>query len=221
MTKKASSDSLSRAAPDDLRQTFPREMGTCGTESIEGEPSERPRGSVSSEGNVPGEPDLARYLRDWTAMWWRETQAQMADALDHGTVTGSSAGLRHGLQDGVEPMLEAWRAAVTLWAEAMLVAPSSLVAPRDRGQAASPRPGEIRPGEIRPGEARAGETKTGGAGPGEAGEAGAAAAAVASDAVDDALRRLTRRVDDLEARLAGVASPRLEAPAGTQRRRRG
>ena len=173
-----------------------------------GAPSGRPDESAL------GEPELARFLRDWSAMWRREMHARSMDATamdarTDGTGPGLSMpglplGAPPGLQDRMGPAMEAWRAAVTLWADAMLVAPSSLVAPRDSVRTARPGPEGTRVAGTR--------------------EAGTAAAAAASDAVDDAVQRLARRVDELEARLARLESPlesALPPPLEAKRRRRG
>jgi hypothetical protein len=108
-----------------------------------------------------GEPDMTRFLQDWTALWREEMRAQATDpdALPHGMQTG----------------MEAWRAAMVLWANAM--SPLTSAGPRD--------------GSGTPGAPK-----------------GAEAAAAASDARDDEIRGLARRVDELEARIAKLETPR-------------
>ncbi len=102
------------------------------------------------EGDIPdrGQPDLARFLGDWTALWWEETRAQSTDP--EGTEWG--------------------KAALALWSNALTAA------------AHEPR-----------------------AAP------GAEAVAAASEPRDGALERLTRRVDELEARLAALEPGRRRA----------
>jgi hypothetical protein len=116
------------------------------------------------------EPDLARFLQDWMALWREELRAQSDDP------------------EGMAATMELWRAAMATWmgASTMGMPP---VASRD------PFGGTSR----------------------------AQAAATASDAGDAAVERdarggidgdrgiverLTRRVDELEARLAKLETPR-------------
>jgi len=68
-------------------------------------------------------PDLARFLQDWGALWREELQAQA----------------------GEPDTMEMWKTAISLWADALLVPPSSLVprrdsAPRAEAAAAAPDP---------------------------------------------------------------------------------
>jgi hypothetical protein len=114
------------------------------------------------------QPELARFLEDWTALWREELQAQANDP------------------EGMAGTMELWRAAMSAWTGAMGLPPMPAARSRDHS-AGTPR---------------------------------AQAAAAAPNARDaeverDArgeIERLTRRVDELEARLG-----KLEAT----RRRRG
>jgi hypothetical protein len=107
------------------------------------------------------QPELARFLEDWTALWREELRAQAND------------------KEGMAGTMELWRAAMAAWTGAMGLPP---VPPRDNSSG-TPR---------------------------------AAAAAAAPDARDaeverDArgeVERLTRRVDELEARLGKLESSR-------------
>jgi len=114
------------------------------------------------------QPELARFLEDWTALWREELRAQANDP------------------EGMAGTMELWRAAMAAWTGAMGLPPMPAAPPRDQA---------------------AGTPRT---------EAAAAApdsrdAAVERDARRE-VERLTRRVDELEARLG-----KLEAT----RRRRG
>ena len=103
----------------------------------------------SSPDRPKEEPDLARFLRDWTALWQRDLRAQAGDP------------------ESMADAMELWRAAMTVWSDALGMPPMRPAAARDR--AGAPR---------------------------------AEAAPAASDPRDAALERLSRRVDELEARLA-------------------
>jgi hypothetical protein len=96
------------------------------------------------------EPDLARFLQDWTALWREELRAQSSD-------TEGSAGA-----------MELWRAAMTAWTSAFGIPPL----------------------------ATAGEPPR------------TPATAAASDSRDAEVQRLARRIDELEARLARLETPR-------------
>jgi hypothetical protein len=104
------------------------------------------------------EPDLARFLQDWTELWRDELNARANDPA------------------GMADAMELWRSAMTAWTGALGMPP--MAAARDH-----------------------------------AGPPGAEAAAAASDARDDEVRRLTRRVDELEARLAKLEPPRRRGRA--------
>jgi hypothetical protein len=84
----------------------------------------------------PESPALARFLQDWAALWREEAQALAGEA------TARPA----------DPA-EAWKAAMRLWADALLVPPSALVPRHDsaatetRTKAASAAP-DPRDGEI-------------------------------------------------------------------------
>jgi hypothetical protein len=111
----------------------------------------------------PDSPALARFLQDWAALWRDEVQALASEAA------------------GKTPdPTETWRAAMTLWADALLVPPSALIPRHDHAAA----------------------------------EARAKATPAAPDPRDAEIERLTRRIDELEARLA-----RLEPTTPGSRRR--
>jgi hypothetical protein len=117
--------------------------------------------------------EVTRFLKDWTALWREELRLQGGEM---------EAAPFAGLPSGAEGMLEAWRAAMTAWAEASLVPPSSLI------------PSGIPSGLVPSGD-RTGASRS-------------KAAAVASDPRDAAIQRLIRRVDALETRLAKLEPPR-------------
>ena len=112
------------------------------------------------------EPDLARFLEDWTAMWRGELQAQTTDP------------------EAMAGALEMWRAAISVWTGALGMPPMRPAASRDRAKAREP-------GAREP-----------------IGAPGAEAANVASDPRDAEVERLTRRVDELEARIVKLETAR-------------
>ena len=85
-------------------------------------------------------------------------------------------------QAGDPEAMDVWRAAMTLWANTMSATPAVWRDPRSRTGASTGIP-------TRP-------------------QAGAAPAAAAPDARDAEIDRLSRRVDELEARLAGLETHR-------------
>ena len=62
------------------------------------------------------EPDLARFLEDWTAMWRGELQAQTTDP------------------EAMAGALEMWRAAISVWTGASRMPPMLAAASRDRAK---------------------------------------------------------------------------------------
>ena len=141
-----------------------------GTELVYAAPAKE-TGCDMTDKSSPDSPALARFLQDWAALWREEVQA----------LTSEAAG------QTPDPA-EAWRAAVRLWADALLVPPSALVPRHDAHATAA--------------------------------TTGATAAPAAPDARDGAIERLTRRIDELEARLARLEPRPDAAPAGKGRRAR-
>jgi hypothetical protein len=67
----------------------------------------------ASPGRPKGEPDLARFLQDWTALWRDELQVQTNDPE---AATGA---------------MEMWRAAIAAWTGGFGMPPLRPAAPRD------------------------------------------------------------------------------------------
>jgi hypothetical protein len=112
-----------------------------------------------------GEAELTRFLQDWTSLWRGELQAQ------------------HNDPEGMAGATEMWRAAMTVWTDAIARPPARTATPRD------PAFGEWALSEW-------------------AGTPRAQTAAAASDAGDDAVECLARRIDELEARIAQLETAR-------------
>jgi hypothetical protein len=89
----------------------------------------------ASPDRPPEEPDLARFLQDWTAMWRGELQTQ---ANDPETVAGA---------------MEMWRAAMAIWSSAPGMPPMRPAASRDWAKTREARardPGTGEPGAREP-----------------------------------------------------------------------
>ena len=130
-----------------------------------------------------GGADLARFLEDWTTLWREELQAQADDPA--GVKPGIFAGIsKRGVPSEMLAAAEIWRAAMLAFTGMLGVSPSSSPASSSQVQ---PRDRTTRQGTAAP---------------------GAEAAAAASDARDAEIERLTRRVNELEARLAKLESTR-------------
>jgi hypothetical protein len=87
------------------------------------------------------EPDLARFLQDWTALWQEELQVQANDP--EGVKPAMLAGLaKAGMPFETSAATEMWRAAMAAWAGALGTPPSSLIPSRDH----SVSPGAASPG---------------------------------------------------------------------------
>jgi hypothetical protein len=81
-----------------------------------------------------GEPDLARFLRDWTTLWREELQAQADDP--EGMKLAMLAGMENGgMSSEMSAAMEMWRAAMLAWADTVGVPPSSMAGSRDRATA--------------------------------------------------------------------------------------
>jgi len=61
-----------------------------------------------------GEPELGRFLQDWTALWRQELQAQSRDP------------------EGMAGAMEMWRTAMTVWTDAMGMPSPRPAGSRDR-----------------------------------------------------------------------------------------
>src|SRR5580698_1357601 len=60
------------------------------------------------------EPELARFLQDWTALWREELQAQAGDP------------------EGMAGAMELWRSAMSVWTDTLRGSPLAAAAARDR-----------------------------------------------------------------------------------------
>jgi hypothetical protein len=151
------------------------------------------------------EPDMARFLQDWSELWREEIQAQMRDP--EGSPWGALAGLaKGGMTREIAAALELWRSAMVNWANISGAATSGSNATGTR--AANPL------GVGAPmADAIGGLASFLAAFRESAATPGTASTAPAPDARDAEIERLTGRVNELEARLAELEKPR--------RRRRG
>jgi hypothetical protein len=156
-----------------------------------------------------GKPDLARFLQDWTALWREELQAQANDpermspqgspaesmAMLAGLLPGMSANnpnrtlpaMLAGLLPGISPAAMSapapssdLTAALETWRAAMVAWAETMGVPPSSLVASRDPTASPR----------------------------SAAVAAASDPRDAEIERLARRVDELEARLAKLESPR-------------
>ncbi len=185
-------------------------------------PNETP-GGADPGGADPGGSDVARFLQDWGALWRDELRALAndPDSLLAGlNPDGTLAGLTGGVPSPASAaILETWRSAMVVWAEALGFPLSPGAAPGDpadateglgtRADAAGER-GARATGSL---PSRVPAPVAGGS---RAASARAETAAAAPDPRDAEIERLARRVDELEARLA-----RLEAPGRPRARARG
>jgi hypothetical protein len=143
-----------------------------------------------------GGPELARFLRDWTALWRDELRAQTKDP--EGMPMAMLAGIANGtITPEMSAAMETWRAAIAAWTNTTGGPWASTLG----GPLADILGGPL--ADILGGRASAGAPSVD-----RTAAPRAQAAAAASDARDAEIERLARRVDELEARLAKLETPR-------------
>jgi len=128
--------------------------------------------------------DLATFLRDWAELWRQELRAQARDtgtggAGASGTAAGDTGGVALDMLVGL-PNAAMSAEMLETWRAAVVAWAEILGVPPSAAAGSGDRAATPR----------------------------AKAAAVAPDARDAAVERLARRVDELEARLAKLESPR-------------
>ena len=184
--------------------------------------------------NQPAEePYLARFLQDWAALWLEELQAQASDPEGiplGGVPLGMLAGIQKSMAGDLPAAMETWRALMVTWAESAGASkpgrggnshpvppiwagalealargvPSAPGLPSSPTLASTPALASVRSLASRRVASRERPTP------------GAEAAAATPDARDAEIERLTRRVNELEARRPSNRPPTGHPPGRHQ-----